>query len=706
MSTEFGELDYTQDQALAPGAAFPPEGDWRVELDLEDLSFLGDQEEGERADKNLLEARWAARRIRELLDGELMLTEGSGQRRAEPSDVLLLLRSPGAVLHHYIRALNEAGLPWSAEGGEDFFASTEINVALSLLQIVDNPRQDVALIAALRSPVYGFSGDQLALLRAEGEGDFYSAVVQAAGRGDQACRDFLTELEELRFGAGDRTCRQLIWHIYERTNLLGLFGAMDGGQERQGRLLTLYALAGRLEEAGCRSLFQFLLRLERMRQTGGLSLSAPGREGGGVTIMSIHRSKGLEKPVVLLCGLSRRLNRDDLQRPVLFHPVLGVGPRGLDRERMVEYPTLARKAVARKLEREMMAEELRLLYVAMTRAKEKLILSIPLRRGAEKLEKLGEDLSVPPSPMALERQQSVGGWVLLHALARPEASALRSMAGLPEVSPGTLGPAWDIRWVDGAALAQIPEQRGRFADLPGESETEPEGLREALAWHYPFSLSSQTPSKLTATQLKGRSLDQETREEAAPAALPPQPLSILRPQFVAEERGLTPAQRGTALHLAMQYLPLDTDTPERAAAELERLVSGGFLTPQQGAAADPGQLSAFFNSPLGREMASAPVCRREFKFSVLLPAEEFCPGLEPGEEVLLQGVVDAWFETLEGITVVDFKSDRVSRSGAAARGEEYRPQLEAYSRALEEITGKQVVRKALWFFEPGELVLL
>ena len=283
MSTEFGELDYTQDQALAPGAAFPPEGDWRVELDLEDLSFLGDQE-----DKNLLEARWAARRIRELLDGELMLTEGSGQRRAEPSDVLLLLRSPGAVLHHYIRALNEAGLPWSAEGGEDFFASTEINVALSLLQIVDNPRQDVALIAALRSPVYGFSGDQLALLRAEGEGDFYSAVVQAAGRGDQACRDFLTELEELRFGAGDRTCRQLIWHIYERTNLLGLFGAMDGGQERQGRLLTLYALAGRLEEAGCRSLFQFLLRLERMRQTGGLSLSAPGvGETGGAAVRPV-----------------------------------------------------------------------------------------------------------------------------------------------------------------------------------------------------------------------------------------------------------------------------------------------------------------------------------------------------------------------------------------------------------------------------------
>ena len=144
---------------------------------------------------------------------------------------------------------------------------------------------------------------------------------------------------------------------------------MPGGQERQDNLLALYALAGQMEDSGCRSLFQFLLRLERLRQTGAkLPSSGSGREGEGVSILSIHRSKGLEKPVVLVCGLSRRLNRDDLMRPVLFHPVLGVGPKGLDRERMVEYPTLARRAVSRQLEREMMAEELRLLYVAMTRA--------------------------------------------------------------------------------------------------------------------------------------------------------------------------------------------------------------------------------------------------------------------------------------------------------------------------------------------------
>ena len=222
MSAEFGELDYTGDQALVPGAPFPRGADNALELDLLDLSFLGDQAEEEREDKNRLEARWAARRIRELLEKPLMVKDGEGERPVRPSDVMILLRSPGVVLPHYLRALSEEGIPWRADGGGDFFESTEVNVALALLEIVDNPRQDVPLIAALRSPVYGFSGDKLALLRADcREGDFYTAVAQAAQRGDGECRAFLEELEALRFGAGEMTCRQLIWHIYQRTGLLG-----------------------------------------------------------------------------------------------------------------------------------------------------------------------------------------------------------------------------------------------------------------------------------------------------------------------------------------------------------------------------------------------------------------------------------------------------------------------------------------------------
>jgi len=494
--------------------------------------------------------------------------------------------------------------------------------------------------------------------------------------------------------------------VYEKTNLLGIFGAMDGGGQRQEHLLTLYALAGRLEEAGCRSLFQFLLRLERMRETGAKLTAGGGGEGEGVSILSIHRSKGLEKPVVLVCGLTRRLNRDDLMRPVLFHPKLGVGPKGLDRERMVEYPTLARRAVARQLERELMSEELRLLYVAMTRAKEKLILSLALTEGMKTLERLGEDLSVPADPVALESQQSVGQWVLLHALTRPEAAGLRTMAGSPGVEADGLGPAWDIRWVEGQPLAKPTEWEGRFADLPDEGGEELSGLREKLTWKYPHLEAANIPSKLTATQIKGRVLDREAAEEAASGQFPGeggQP--VYRPDFVAREKGLTPAQRGTALHQAMEYISLEGDhTPEAIQEELDRLVKQGFLTPLQGKAVEPERIAAFFRSQLGRAFLAAPERSREFKFSLLVPAGDYYPEAGEGEEILLQGVIDAWFDNGDGITVVDFKSDRIRPGDEARRSEEYRIQLESYSRAVESILGRPVTRKALWFFATDQAV--
>ena len=698
MSQEFGELDYTGDQALVPGKTFDGEGPYALELDALDLSFLSEAE-GERAGKDLLEARFAARRVRELLDLPLMVEgENGGQRPVLPSDFMLLLRSPGPVLHHYIRALGELDIPWSAEGAGDIFETTEVNVALAILQIVDNPRQDVPLLAALRSPVYGFSGDKLALLRADSGGDFYTALTHAAGAGDEQCKKFLEELEALRFGAGDRTCRQLIWYIYEKTNLLGIFGAMDRGGERQENLLALYALAGQLEEGGCRSLYQFLLRLERLRGTGQSFAPSAGREGDGVSLLSIHRSKGLEKPVVLVCGLSRRINRDNLMRPVLFHPELGVGPRGLDRERMVEYPTAARRAVARKLEREMMAEELRLLYVAMTRAREKLILTLALPEGGSSVARLAGECSEPPiPPLVLERQQSVGAWVILHALTRPEGTALQEQAGVSLEGSAPLGPPWDIRWVRDPSLQKPPEPAGiQEGQLTEPEEGDWKELSRRLSWTYPHLEGINLPSKLTATQIKGRVLDQEAVEEARTPSRAGQP--ITRPSFIAQERGLTPAQQGTAIHLAMQYLPLGGGRDAAAVGEeLDRLVQNGFLTQLQREAVQPRQLAAFLNSGLGQAMAASPVCRREFKFSILTPASAyFSNGGE--EELLLQGVVDAWFEEEDGVTIVDFKSDRVSPGGERSRAEEYRPQLDAYSSALSTILNRPVKRRVLWFF--------
>ena len=702
MSVPFGEMEYSDDQALYPGAPFQPDSTYCVELDALDGDIDG-EEGAEKVSRDLLEARFAARRIRDLLDQNFPVSDGEeGTRPVRPSDIVILLRSPNTVLRHYARALGERDILWEAEGGGDFFGSTEISVALSLLQIVDNPRQDVPLISVLRSPVYGFSADRLAQIRAASpDTDFYAALAADDGEDSKA---FLAELDDLRFGSGDMSSHQLLWHIYDRTNLLGIFGAMEEGETRQGNLLALAELARQFEGAGHKGLFRFLTYLTRLRENGNtLTPPTPGRTGGGVRIMSIHKSKGLEFPVVLLCGLARRLNREDMNRPILFHPKLGVGPKGLDVERGIEYPTLARMAVARQLEREMMAEELRLLYVAMTRAKEKLILSVALTGGGKDLEKLAGDAGDPVDPQVLLACQSVGQWVLLHALCRPEAGALRRAAGQDVVVLDTsFGPAWDIRFVDGTPLAQMPPHRWTAPQREQEEEEGGEDLTDLLRWTYPHEAEVAIPSKLTATQLKGRALDEEAAEEAP---RPARPLSFGRPRFAAEEMGLTAAQQGTALHQVLQYIDFErSETVEGVRAEIARLVEQQYITPQQGEAVDPAPIAAFFRSDLGQELLSSVSLRREFKFSILEPASRYYPQAGEGEQVLFQGVVDCYYETLEGITVVDFKTDRVTKRTVAERAEHYRPQLEAYSRALAEITGKQVIRRVLWFFALNQSV--
>jgi ATP-dependent helicase/nuclease subunit A len=231
-------------------------------------------------------------------------------------------------------------------------------------------------------------------------------------------------------------------------------------------------------------------------------------------------------------------------------------------------------------------------------------------------------------------------------------------------------------------------------------------LAERLAWKNPHAALADVPSKITATQLKGRFVD----EEAAQGTETPKPRSAMsfhRPRFAAEEFGLTAAQKGIALHLALQYMDFEkTSTETEIAGEIDRLVTRTLLTPQQGESVEVRKLLAFFTSDLGREVKHSPTLRREFKFSLLIPCSEYYPDVEEEERLLLQGVIDCWFETENGLTVVDFKTDRVTQETLPDRAEKYRPQIMAYSRALEEITGKPVTRRALWFFALNRAVEL
>ena len=697
MSQEMGEMDYTDQEKLYFGAAYyTPAAGRETELHVVSVEDTPDQA----LDRTEAEARFTARRIRQLLDEKFPVQAGEGAMRpVRPEDIVILMRSPRSRMQTFTRALAREGIPCGSGESEDFFSAMEIAVTVSLLEIVDNPRQDVPLIGVLRSPLVGLSPNQLAAIRAVlPEGDYYDALCQDESK---AAREFLTLLNELRQAAREMPADDLLWYIYDRCHVMAIFGAMEDGVLRQARLTALYDYARQLVQSGKAGLFDFISHLRQLLENGDAPTLGTARAAEGVQIMSIHRSKGLEFPVVILADLQRSFNRQDLNRPVLVHPELGLGTDRVDRERHIRYATISKEALALRLEREAKAEEMRILYVAMTRAKEKLIL-IDCRKGMEKkLRDLTAMTGIPVPPEAVADADSPGEWVLLSLLHTAQAAALHGMAGVrPEVL--TQAPdSWSIRlWHENGEASGTAVEDAEEAGVP-QDFTEPD--RAALDFVYPHAAVTTVPTKITATQLKGRELDQEVAGGAGTVRRPSEPE---KPRFLQEIHGLSAAERGTAIHLVMQYLPMDTAAEEQSvAAQVQALEQRRLLTPAQAEAVDKRAVAAFLRSPLADRIRGAEQVWREYRFALLMPAERYAGGAE-GEEMLLQGVADCVFRKDGALTVVDFKTDRVTAEEAPARAEIYRGQLQAYSDALSRIMEMPVERRVLYFFQCGQEISL
>ena len=698
MSREMGEVEYGEAERLYFGAAYlPPREDCLTEFHL--LLPPQDDGEAEKVPAALLEARMAADRIASLLsEGFPVTDEDSGELRpCRAEDIVILMRSPGPRLRHYARALTERGIPCATQENEDFFSAMEVAVMCSLLEILDNPRQDVPLIAVLRSPLAGFSPDRLALIRGRHpEGDFYEAL---AAFGEEDCEEFLTRLADLRSLARDMSVHRLIWRIYNQWNVLGVFGAMSGGGRRRENLIALYEHAKSFESAGYKGLFAFVTHLRRLLESGEQPVTASGASSGGVQIMSIHKSKGLEFPIVLLTDLGKRFNRADLQTPVLVHPRLGLGPLYIDLDRRIRYPTIAREAVSGLVSRESRSEEMRVLYVGMTRAKEKLILTASMPAAGRRMKELGALSALPVPAETVDGGRSMAEWILLPLLRRWEAAPLRDLAGQEaEDFSLTEDALWQVflhKDTPGICLPAGTEAGGNSAaDAPALPVN-----REALDFVYPYAAACTAPTKITATQLKGREKDREIVQETI------QPYvrrDFSAPRFLSGRRPLTGAERGTATHLVMQHLPLKEDTD--VGAVVEDLAARRFLTREQAEAVDQAAVRRFLASPLASELQKADRVEREFRFSLLMPGEKYFPELDGGEEVLLQGVVDLFAVRDGGVTVVDFKTDYVTEDTLPEKIAHYRPQLEAYSAALERILELPVKHRILYFFCAGQAV--
>ncbi len=709
MTAEAAGMDYGEREKLYAGRQAPDDERWiggPVEVDI--VPTPSDEEDDDGSTAFEKECRFIAGRIGELLASGRMAARKDGT--LEPLSyrhIVVLLRSMAGKADVLIQALQEGGIPSYAEQSGGYFAAVEVQVMLALLRCIDNPEQDLAMAAVLRSPLVGLDETALAGVRLAGDGTLWQnlpAFVASLPDGVDEKEDlqqFMAAFDSWRTYSRRHGVAELLQRLYDDTAYVDFVGAMPGGDVRQANLKALYDRARQYEEAGFRGLFRYLQLMDKMKEDG-LDL-APAKvvseKEDVVRIMSIHKSKGLEFPVVFVADMGKAFNRRDTQDQILFHNRLGIGLKQYDPEWRISYPTLIWSGIAAQLRWEGTAEEERILYVAMTRARDQLILTGHSSH-------IDRDWQRWTSHLNPAQAKSYFDWVMPAALAPFGAKADADYA-----RPGAAwqDAVWQVRIAKAVPAGTVEEgaydgeprlEALRRGDLTGTPV--PSWLDEQLSWQYAYPQAVRTAAKFSVSEVKRRYQElhsDELQDEAAlsvPAAavIPPAPgeddaFAALPPWLAGEEAAVSGAQRGTALHKALQYItPAADQTTATLRRETDAFVRQGLLSREEAKLVYVPVLAAFCQSDIGRRMAESPELHREYPFTVLLAGGDPLPETETGEQILIQGVIDCLFREDDAWILVDYKSDRLETADAFRR--RYAVQLALYKRAVEQITHRPV----------------
>lgn len=761
MSRNIGELDYNEDEALNLGAVYQPLEDrdavsgGETELhivDMNDNSVLyemqeedasgeipeditGDQDEEPDAVRS--EAIIVAKRIKELVEPsgggrvfKVFDKKLNSYRKVEYRDIVVLLRTTKNWAEAFMEEFGSQGIPAYADTGTGYFQTTEIQVMMSLLQVIDNPMQDIPMLAVLRSPIVSFTPEELIDIRlCNREVTFYQAmrIFAAEGEGTAAEKTgkFLERLDDWRDKAQYMSTDQLIWYLYADTGYYSYAGAMPGGVQRQANLRILFERARQYEETSFKGLFNFINFINRLKGSSGDMGSAKilGENENVVRIMSIHKSKGLEFPVVIVSGCGKKFNFQDMSRSILLHQDLGFGPDYVDPQRRVSYSTVPKQALKYKIKLETLSEEMRILYVAFTRAREKLIITGSVKDVQKTAERWKKFIRVPSAKLPEYEMMSAASyldWIGPALIRHRDGEVLRSAAGSREDSRESCvedGSSWSVRlWSKRDVLAEKASidrkeesliQDTEDIELSCEFSPYREEIEKRLNWNYPYRMSARLPVKISVTELKRR-LNMEFSEEYMPAQIFTRTL-VKKPSFLEETRGFSAAEKGTILHFVMQHLDLNrVSSIGEIREQVMEMVSRELLTEQEAEAVDVERIDGFFRSPIGMIMVKADVVKREVPFNLELRSTEIYKDLPEevygNETVLLQGVIDCYFEEGGNIVLLDYKTDYVPEGGTDIIREKYRIQIEHYTRALERITGRKVNERYIYLFWNGEIV--
>ena len=761
MGEDLGGIDYDDSARLWQGAAFDED---RTDCGTE-LLLLETGDEEQDADTDELEATLIAARIRELVnedepDKGFMVTdrEHGGLRPASYKDIAILLRAPGRRADTYVDVLNAHGNPAYTESSHAYFSAPEVETMLACLSVIDNPRQDIELAAVMRSTIGGFSDEELARIRIAfderlriraleekserlpgetGLADLYEALRYCAGQATTSagaegaelysaegselyrkCGSFLSRLMELRELSDMLPVNRLLDRIYAMTGYYDQAGLLPLGRTRRRNLDMLLERAEAYGATGERSLSGFVRYIEMLKRYDTDYGEAGEASGAGdtVRIISIHRSKGLEYPIVILANMAKLFNREDRRDDVLMDSELGMGADYIDTEKRIRYPGLKRTAIKQKLTEESLAEELRILYVAMTRAREKLIMTAAAKNMDRKLEKLGAaDMGIGGPGGMSSADRRVPRSVLLSA---------GSLLDLVLMSGAMGGDSMALRLrtvfeLQDIQTARVHDEQGRrealirgllAGDCGGTraeagQEERTERIRQALGRTYRFAVETGLPPKVSVSELKRAQADYDD--------------DAMEGEGLDPEREVLPLGRsgggtayGNAFHRMMQLLsfadlPEGTEVGAYLTSEKERIRSLGLMSGEELYLISDEELKAFLLSDTAKAMAAAArrgELWREQRFMATFPADELMPEAGSHEPQLLQGIVDAFYADEAGeLSIVDYKTDRLFDREAFI--ERYGLQLELYRRALQKLTGRRVRSTVIYSTAMGCTIL-
>jgi ATP-dependent helicase/nuclease subunit A len=752
MGVKVGEIEYDEAAELKKGAPYPEETSNPVSVILIDQAGEDDERDAdelpeadntgdfsrEELQQSQLEARVMAKKIKELIENrtEVYNTKTKSSRPIAYRDIVILLRSM-TWAPEIMEEFKQQGIPVYANLSTGYFEATEVSIMMSLLKVIDNPYQDIPLAAVLRSPIVGLNEEELSLIRISNKwGSFYEALMtfcRTKPSADQEAlyekvRPFADQLQHWRTKARQGSLSELIWDLFRETKFYDFVGGMPGGKQRQANLRALYDRARQYESTSFRGLFRFLRFIERMIDRGDDlgAARALGEQEDVVRMMTIHSSKGLEFPVVFVSGLARKFNTMDLRKPFMMDKDFGFAARYVNAEKRISYPSLPQLAFKRKKKMEMLAEEMRVLYVALTRAKEKLYLIGSVKNAEKSLDKwisaaAGENWLLSDYHRA--SASSYLDWIGPALIRHKDCEVLRTADHQGNVKLLDHPSRWQVEMIQseeaGALDEEQIEEREELLEKVAEGKTVPvtsdyaERVNDQLSWKYEFHDASVFRSKQSVSEMK-RQFDLAGEESSTELLRKFKKPHLKRPRFM-QEKTLTPAERGTAMHMVMQQIDLSLPiTEESIRHQVDAMVQKELLTKEQREGIDPALVVKFFESSLGQRLLRAEKVMREVPFSLSMPAKEAYPDWTAGDEqVLVQGVIDCFFEEEEGIVLLDYKTDGITDRYKGGFEEakpilesRYRLQLNLYARALEQIVRKPVHERYLFFFDGGHLLKL